>query len=148
MQEPTENVSRRLLGHSRQRTDGQVTVLDQGNPLPEPVAVSAAALVADGVPYTGLVVRIAGLRRISGDWPQLGDRTTEVVVGDGAGATLTMRFQRATITAALADALAAIGDAPFTATGIVVQDDPTPGDGLLDNFELWSRGAADIGAAE
>jgi len=50
--------------------------------------------------------------------------------------------------AGLADALAAIGDAPFTATGILVQDDGDASDGLLDDFQLWPRSAADLAAVD
>lgn len=128
-------------------TAGSVTVLSDGNPLPEPLAADLADLSgADGIARTGRLLRFSGLRKTAGAWPKAGDRSSQVMVGDDSGgADAVMRFQRLTITSQLADALAAIGDGPFDATVIIVQDDGDPSDGLLDGFELWPRGVEDIG---
>jgi hypothetical protein len=126
-------------------TEGSWMVVSDGNPLPEPTAATLADIAANGVARTGTLVRLTGLHKTSGDWPRAGDRSSQVTVADASGGPDTvMRFQRQTITAALADELAAIGDGSFDATVIVVQDDPDPSDGLLDGFELWPRGADDI----
>jgi hypothetical protein len=125
-------------------TDGSWTVLDSGNPLPTPVTVTLAQLIDDGVALTGTLVRVEGLQKAEGEtWPKLGDRSAEVLVGDGT-ATLAIRFQRPIITAELDAALAAIGDMPFTATAVAVQEDEDGTDVLLSGFQLWVRGVADI----
>jgi archaellum component FlaG (FlaF/FlaG flagellin family) len=128
-------------------TDGAATVLSTGNPRPDPTSVTIDELVANGVALTGTLVQVPSVHKISGNWPQLGDKTTEVTVGDDSGATLIVRFQRPTITQDLADELQAIGDGSLALTGVVVQDDRDTSDGLLSGFELWPRGAEDIAAA-
>ncbi|HSP97883.1 MAG TPA: hypothetical protein VL049_11645 [Candidatus Dormibacteraeota bacterium] len=126
-------------------TNGSWTVLSNGNPVPDPVPLTLAQLAADGIARVGTLVRISGLRKVGGDWPKVGDRSTQVTVGDASGGPhLPMRFQRLTITPALASKLATIGDGAFDATVIVVQDDPNPDDGLHEGFELWPRGAEDL----
>ena len=126
-------------------TNGSWTVLSDGNPVPAPAPLTLAALAADAIARVGTLVRISGLHKVSGDWPKVGDRSTQVTVGDASGGPdLPMRFQRLTIKPDLADKLAAIGDGPFDATVIVVQDDPNPDDGLHEGFELWPRGAEDV----
>ena len=126
-------------------TNGSWTVLSNGNPVPDPVPLTLAQLAADGIARVGTLVRISGLRKVGGDWPKVGDRSTQVTVGDASGGPhLPMRFQRLTITPALASKLATIGDGAFDATVFVVQDDPNPDDGLHEGFELWPRGAEDL----
>ena len=126
-------------------TSGSWTVLSDGNPVPDPVPRTLAELAADGVSRVGTLLRLSGLHKVSGDWPRVGDRSTQVTVGDASGGPdLPMRFQRPIITTALADELAAIGDGTFAATVIVVQDDPDANDGLHEGFELWPRNADDI----
>ena len=119
-------------------------LLGGGNPLPTPVPVTLAALMAQGNALTGTLVRTAGAHKVDGDWPMLGGRSSQVTVGDGSGADLVLRFQRLTISAPLVDELTAIGDGPFDLTAIVVQDDADPSDGLFAGYELWVRGADDI----
>jgi hypothetical protein len=126
-------------------THGSWMVLSDGNPLPEPVPVTLADIAADGIARVGTLVRLGGLHKVSGEWPTVGDRTTQVLVGDASGGPNTpLRLQRLTITPDLVGELTAIGDGPFDATAIVVQDDPDTGDGQRDGFELWPRGADDI----
>jgi hypothetical protein len=128
-------------------TAGSWSVLSGGNPLPTPAAVTLADIARDGVALTGTLVRVSGLRKTAGDWPRVGDRSTQVMVGDASGGLdLVLRVQRPIITAALADTLAAIGDGAFDATLVVVQDDATADDGLLGGFELWPRSGDDIEA--
>ena len=128
-------------------TAGAATVLSDGNPLPEPLPATLADLNgAGGLARTGMLLRVTELQKVGGEWPKVGDRSSQVTVGDASGGgDHVMRFQRLTITAELDALLAGIGDGPFDATVIVVQDDPDPEDGLLDGFELWPRGAGDIG---
>jgi hypothetical protein len=129
-------------------TDGNGAFkLSTGYPLPEPTTVTLDDLVANGVALTGTLVHLPSVRKVSGNWPQLGDKTTEVTVADNSGATLIVRFQRPTISAELADELQAIGDGSLALAGIVVQDDRDTSDGLLGGFELWPRGDEDIAAA-
>ena len=126
-------------------TNGTWRVVSDGNPLPEPVRVTLADVAADGVARVGTLVRLTGLHKVSGEWPKVGDRSTQVVVGDaGGGPDTPLRLQRLTITPALTAELAAIGDGTFDATVVVVQDDPDTSDGQHDGFELWPRGADDI----
>jgi hypothetical protein len=122
---------------------GSWEVLSAGHDLPLPEPVTLAQLTAGGNAYEGTLVTVLDVHKTAGDWPVIGDKSTSVTVSDGT-AQLTLRFQKNTIDAELADKLAEIGDAPFHLTGIVVQND-TNGDGdLLDGFEVWARGAEDI----
>ena len=89
---------------------------------------------------------VAALQKVAGDWPKFGDRSTGVTVGDGSAAAAMMRFQRPVITLQLSDLLITIGNSPFAATAIVVQDDRSPDGSRLGGFELWIRGADDIEA--
>ena len=127
-------------------TDGAASVLSTGNPLPDPTSVTLGDVVANGVALTGTLVHVPSVHKISGNWPKLGDKTTQVTVGDDSGTTLLVRFQRPTITSELADELQAIGDGSLALTGIVVQDDRDTSDGLLSGYEIWPRGAEDIAA--
>jgi hypothetical protein len=127
-------------------TDGTATVVRTGNPLPDPTSVTIDDLVANGVALTGTLVHLPSVHKISGNWPKLGDKTTQVTVADDSGSTLLVRFQRPTITQDLANGLQAIGDGSLALTGIVVQDDADTNDGLLSGFELWPRGAEDVAA--
>jgi hypothetical protein len=128
-------------------TNGAATVLSMGNPLPDPTSVTIDDLMANGVALTGTLVQVPSVHKISGNWPQLGDKTTEVTVGGDSAATLLVRFQRPTITQDLANELQAIGNGSLALTGILVQDDRDTSDGLLSGYELWPRGAEDITAA-
>jgi hypothetical protein len=127
-------------------TGGSWTVLAAGEALPAPEPVTMAELAARGDRYSGSLVRIAGARKVSGDWPGLGSRSTEVSASDDGGATvLTLRLQRNTIGAELVGKLDVIGeDGAFDLTAIVVQDDMTDDGRLFDGYELWPRGTADI----
>lgn len=127
-------------------SNGAWELLGSGSPLPAPLSLTAAALVADGNPLVGRLVQIAGLRKVSGAWPLLGSRSTQVTVGDDAGTQLVMRLQRNVITAELIATLAAIGDGELSATAIVIQDDNN-GLPLIGSYELWPRAASDIAAA-
>jgi hypothetical protein len=127
-------------------TSGAFSVLGTGYPLPDPTTVTIDDVVANGVALTGTLVHVPSVHKVSGSWPQLGDKTTEVTVADNSGATLVVRFQRPTITPELADELQAIGDGWLALTGIVVQDDPDISDGLLSDFAVWPRGDEDIAA--
>jgi hypothetical protein len=125
-------------------TAGSWTTLDTGNPLPTPLAATASDIASDGVRFVGILVHVMALHKVTGDWPRLGDRSTEVTVGDDSGTTLAMRFQRPTITAGLDSVLQSIGSGAFNATAIVVQDDRDGDATLLSGFQLWVRGADDI----
>ena len=126
-------------------TNGSWTVVSDGNPLPDPRPATLADVAANGVALTGTLVRLSGLHKVSGEWPLVGDRSTQVVVGDASGGPDTpLRLQRLTITPALTAKLATIGNAPFDVTVIVVQDDPDTSDGQLSGFELWPRGVGDF----
>jgi hypothetical protein len=128
-------------------TDGSWSVLDTGTPLPTPLPVTLSEVTTSGTTVTGTLVRVASIHKVAGsNWPRFGDRSTEVTVGDDTGATLVVRFQRPIITPELDSRLQAIGDGLFSATAIVVQEDPDPADGLLSGYQLWPRGADDIDA--
>ena len=127
-------------------TSGAWDILSMGNPLPDPVPITLPDLAAQGIALTGTLVHVAALQKVAGDWPKFGDRSTAVTVGDGA-ATAMMRFQRPVITLPLSDLLTTIGNNPFAATAIVVQDDRSPDGSRLGGFELWIRGADDIQAS-
>ena len=124
---------------------GAVLVVSDGNPLPDPQAVTLATLNAQGDAYTGSLVRVVGVRKASGNWPTVGSKSTQVEISDDGGtSTVVLRLQRNTITEPLVSKLNAIGNGPFTLTGIVLQDDEN-GDGkLLTDFEIWLRGADDV----
>ncbi len=126
-------------------TSGTWTVLSDGNPLPDPQPVTLATLNATGTVYTGSLVRVTGVRKVSGNWPTVGSKTTQVNISDDGGTTtLVLQLQRFTITPDLVQAVTAIGAGPFTLTGIVVQDDATGSGKLLSGFEIWERGAQDL----
>ncbi len=126
-------------------SSGSWAVLSNGNPIPDPQPVTLATLNATGTVYTGSLVRVTGVRKVAGNWPTVGSKTTQVTVSDDGGTTtLALQFQRFTITPDLVQALTAIGGGPFTLTGIVVQDDATGSGKLLSGFEIWERGAQDI----
>jgi len=121
------------------------TVLSSGNPLPTPRAVDLATLEATGNDYTGSLVQIANLKKVAGNWPAAGSKSTQVTVSDDGGTTTAiLRFQKNTITQVMADKLTAIGDGTFGLVAIVVQDDPSSDGTLLSGYELWVRGADDI----
>jgi hypothetical protein len=128
-------------------TTGTAIVLSTGNPLPEPTTVTLDGLVANGVALTGTLVHVPAVHKVSGNWPQLGDKTTEVTVADESGTTLIVRFQRVTITPELVNELQAIGDGFLNLAGVVVQDDRDISDGLLSDFAIWPRGGEDIAAS-
>jgi hypothetical protein len=88
---------------------------------------------------------VVGVRKLAGDWPERGARSSELTISDDDGAnTVLMRLQRNTIDDELAEKGALIGDAPFDLVGIVVQDDRTDDGELLDGYEIWPRGGADL----
>jgi len=129
-------------------THGSWQVLGFNNPQPSPQAVTLQTLKMDGTRYTGAVVRVQNVRKVAGNWPKVGDKSTQVTISDDGGVTQTaLRFQRNTITERLAAQLDAIGNGPFTLSGIVVQDDTDDNGTLFDGFEIWGRGADDVAAA-
>ena len=126
-------------------THGSWQVLSSNNAQPSPQQVTLATLKMDGTRYTGAVVRVQNVRKVAGTWPKVGDKSTQVTISDDDGVTqLILRFQKNTITEAMDAKLRAIGDGPFTLSGIVVQDDPSTDGTLLHGFEIWVRGADDI----
>jgi len=127
-------------------TDGDWTVLAVNRPQPPPGTTTLAAVDVTAV---GTVVRVTGLRKVEGEWPTAGSRSTEVRITDDAGATvMTLRLQRNTITEELAAKLETIGDDGFfDVDAIVVQDDLDENGSLLGGFELWIRGTGDLRAA-
>lgn len=126
-------------------SSGSWTVLSDGNPLPDPQPVTLATLNAAGTIYTGTLVRVTGVRKVSGNWPAVGSKSAQVNISDDGGNTvMVLRLQRFTITQELVQALTAIGDGPFTLSGIVVQEDATGSGTLLSGFEIWERGAQDV----
>ncbi len=126
-------------------TSGSVEVLGGGNPVPAPVEVTLAELVATGDQYVATLVRIRGARRTSGDWPEPGARSSELTITDDDGASqLILRLQRNTIDDEMIEATADLGDAPFDLVAIVVQDDTDDDGDLLDGYELWPRGGKDV----
>lgn len=127
-------------------TAGSATVLSEDEPIPAAQLVTLADLDQHGNDFVGSLVRVEGVELVSGEFPMLGDRSSQVTISDDGGTTtVILRFQRNTITQETVDELAAIGDAPFNVGGIVVQDDD-PSDGqLLSGYEIWIRGAQDIG---
>jgi hypothetical protein len=126
-------------------TQGSASVVSDGNPLPDPQVVTLATLNANGTAYTGTLVRVAGVQKVSGDWPTVGSKSTQVGISDDGGTnTVVLRFQRNTITQPLVQKLNAIGDGSFTLIGIVLQDDEDNNGTLLTDFEIWLRGADDV----
>lgn len=126
-------------------TQGSVSVVSDGNPIPDPQPVTLATLNASGTAYTGLLVRVDGVRKISGDWPAAGSKSTQVTISDDGGTnSVVLRLQRNTITTQLAQKVSAIGNGSFTLVGIVLQDDENADGKLLTNFEIWLRGADDV----
>lgn len=122
---------------------GSWVILSSDNPLPDPQTITLHDLEANGIPFVGVLVQVAHVQKVSGDWPALGDKTTSVMISDdGAITELPLRFQRNTITAELVNKLNAIGDGPFNVVGIAVQN--AVDGNLLGNFEIWVRGAEDI----
>lgn len=123
-------------------TDGTASVLSSGNPLPAPRELSLAQIADADV---GVLALVHGLTKVSGDWPAVGSRSTQVTVSDDGGSTqLPLRFQRNTITPELVANLEAIGDGLFDVTAIIVQDDQSDDGTLRAGFELWVRGAGDV----
>lgn len=123
-------------------TDGAWTLLSHGNALPAARSIAMRDINDSDV---GIIVRIPNAQKVAGNWPVLGSKSTEVTVSDDGGTTnLVLRFQRNTITPAMVDKLAAIGDDPFTLLGILVQDDVSDDGQLLDGFEIWLRGSEDV----
>ena len=123
-------------------TQGAVVILSHGNPLPEPRSATLAE-IGQALDLVGTLVRVGGVHKESGDWPVVDSRFTEVIVNDGT-ASLSLRFQRPVITPQLVQKLDAIGDGPFTLTGIIVQDDADGNAQYFDGIEIWTRGADDI----
>ena len=147
-QDPTSDSNRAIGTVIVDVTHGSWHVLSSNNPQPSPQQVTLQTLKTDGTRYTGAVVRVADVRKATGNWPKVGDKSTQVTVSDDGGVTqIILRFQRNTITEPLAAKLDAIGDGPFTLSGIVVQDDTDDNGTLLDGFEIWVRGANDVEAA-
>ncbi len=147
-QDPTSDANRAIGTVIVDVTHGSWQVLSSNNAQPSPQQVSLQTLKADGTRYTGAVVRVLDVRKVAGNWPKVGDRSTQVTVSDDAGVTQTiLRFQRNTITEPMVAKLDAIGDGPFTLSGIVVQDDTDDNGTLLDGFEIWVRGADDVEVA-
>ena len=144
-QDPTSDSNPAIGTVAVDITQGSATVLSDGNALPDPQVMTLATLNTSGTIYTGTVVHVNGVQKVSGDWPTIGSKSTQVNVSDDAGAnTNILRFQRFTITPDLVTELDAIGNGAFTLTGIVVQDDGTNDGKLLRGFEIWERGADDI----
>lgn len=128
-------------------TSGTWAVLSDGNPIPDPQPVTLATLNATGTAYTGALVRVTGVHKVSGSWPTVGSKSTQATISDDGGTTTAvLRFQRFTITAPLVQELNAIADGAFTLVGIVVQDDASNDGKLLSGFEIWERGAGDVTA--
>ncbi len=126
-------------------TPGMALVLSDGNPPPDPQLLTLATLNAHGTAYTGTLVRVTGVHKVSGNWPAVTSKSTQVSISDDGGITqAVLRIQRLTITPQLVAKLNAIGNGPFTLVGIVVQDDESGGDTLLTGFEIWLRGADDV----
>jgi len=144
-QDPTSDANRAIGTVIVDVTRGSWQVLSSNNGQPSPQQVTLQTLKTDGTRYTGAVVGVQNVRKVAGNWPKVGDKSTQVAISDDAGVTqIILRFQRNTITEPMAAKLDAIGDGPFNLSGIVVQDD-TDGNGtLLDGFEIWVRGADDI----
>ena len=144
-QDPTSDANRAIGTVIVDVTHGSWQVLSSNNPQPSPQQVTLQTLKTDGTRYTGAVVGVADVRKVAGNWPKVGDKSTQVTISDDGGVTQTiLRFQRNTITEPMAAKLDAIGDGPFTLSGIVVQDDPSTDGTLLHGFEIWVRGADDI----
>lgn len=143
-QDPTSDNNRATGTVAIDVTSGVWELLSSSNPLPQPQLVTLATLEADGDAYTGTVVTVDGARLESGEWPILGDRSKQVSITDGSSGVVVLRFQRNTITAEMADELAAIGNESFQLTGIVVQDDIDDDGLLLSGYEIWVRGAEDV----
>jgi hypothetical protein len=121
---------------------GSWAVLSNGNPLPSPQSVTLHDVASNGIPYTGMLVSAANVRKTAGTWPVLGGKSASVTVSDDGGATqLTLRFQKNTFSldSDFVNKLNAIGNSVFQLVGIVVQDGS--------NFEIWIRGANDINSA-
>jgi hypothetical protein len=126
-------------------SNGSWKVLSKGNELPLPVPVTLADLVNDGNAYEGSLVCVLDVY-ISGVWyrtPVAGGQTTWVTVNDGT-AELTLRLEKNTISQEMVDKLAGIGTDPFHLIGILVQNDTNDDGDLLDEFQIWPRGADDV----
>jgi hypothetical protein len=144
-QDPTSDANPAIGTVAVDITQGSAVVLNAGNPLPDPQVTSLATLNASGTSYTGTLVRVTGVQKVSGSWPTVGSKSTQVSISDDGGTnTNILRFQRNTITPQLVQKLNAIGDGAFTLVGIVVQDDATNDGQLLSGFEIWVRGADDV----
>jgi hypothetical protein len=126
-------------------TAGSWQVLSSGNPLPSPQPVTLQQIDANGNAYVGSLVAIAHVQKVSGAWPTLGSKSTQVTVSDDGGTTtLLLRFQKNTITQQMVATLTAIGAGTFDLTGIVVQNDTTNDGSYFGSYEIWVRGADDI----
>ena len=144
-QDPTSDANPAVGTIAIDITPGQASVVSDGNPLPDPQTVSLATLNASGTAYTGTLVRVDGVQKVSGSWPTVGSKSTQVSVSDDGGTnTVVLRFQRNTITPALVQEVSAIGDGTFSVVGVVIQDDEDNNGTLLGGFEIWVRGADDI----
>jgi len=122
---------------------GSWSVLSGGNPLPAPQMATLHNLTVNGVPYVGVLVQVAHVQKVSGNWPVFGDKTTTALISDDGGTNqLPLRFQRNTITLEMAAKLKSIGNGPFSVVGIAVQNAVNLD--LLKNFEIWVRGVDDI----
>jgi hypothetical protein len=144
-QDPTSDANPAIGTIAVDITQGAAVVLSDGNSLPDPQVVTLAMLNSSGTIYTGTIVRVDGVQKVSGSWPTVGSKSTQVNISDDAGtSTAVLRFQRNTITPQLVSELNVIGEGPFTLTGIVVQDDEANDGKLLSGFEIWVRGAEDV----
>ena len=144
-QDPTSDANPAVGTIAIDITQGAAVVLSDGNSLPDPQVVTLAMLNASGTVYTGTIVRVDGVQKVSGNWPTVGSKSTQVTISDDAGTTTAvLRLQRNTITPQLVSKLNAIGDGALTLSGIVVQDDATNDGKLLSGFEIWVRGADDV----
>jgi hypothetical protein len=122
---------------------GSWAVLSAGNPLPVPQTTTLHDLMVNGIPYVGVLVHVAHVQKVAGNWPVFGDKTTSVTISDDGGTTqLPLRFQKNSITLELVNKLKTIGNGAFNLVGIAVQN--AVDGNLLGNFEIWVRGAEDI----
>ena len=125
-------------------SSGSWAVLSSGNALPAPQAVQLADIVTGGASYVGTLVGVTGVRKVAGNWPVVGSKSTSVTVSDDGGASqLPLRFQKNTISPALVNELSSIASGPFNLVGIIVQNAPSTSV-LLTGFEIWVRGAEDV----
>jgi len=143
-EDPTSDSNRAIGTVLVNVTSMQTDVLSTGNALPEPLPITLQTLTDEGNDYVGTLIVADNVRKESGSWPVVGDRSKQVTIIDDTGATAILRFQRNTITQEMADKLAVIGDDPYTLIGILVQDDTDDNGTLFGGYEVWPRSAADI----